>query len=597
MAYFCLLVIVVSRSVGAKEVDRLSSYINDISQGPSVYYSPESALYYSGADNATITPEANSSEKEAALASFKAALLLGEMGPKAIDAIPILIKKYPKAVHIVKVESTSFSGEGTFEDWVQTYVTNEKNKFLLSSTFFDYNTMARCEHFVEASPKTASEGTPRRGAIVDLHITFTVHFGACALTRITGMNFGSDQYAWQQWWAQNGSNFSTSPIVSTGSVAKKGSLDEILVGGKYQIILNSGKEYEGTIESKNDTSLVIETAEGKPFLIRFSLIFSHELLQKPGISDDDFKKATVIPYDALLNHTATNVMLDVKIHNGTVFRGTLISVDEDMMKLEVDNSTIPIARDVVVQIQTVPKNSAPKKEKVKKRQGPKDTVVVKKPETDEQVTLVGYIVRENDKYIGMEQLDGKKKKIARSYISLIKRHSKNDYEMAIKTYAKDLKCPDNMVLVDIPPSSIGKPFFKVCVDKYEFPNKAGSLPKGNVSYEEAKKDCEKEGKRLCTAQEWQWACSGKDGKIYPYGNGYSKEKCNTNEKRPVASGNRIKCTSPFGINDMVGNVFEWVSGKNDEPKLMGGPYSKCQTVTSGVGGAKPQTGFRCCKSN
>ena len=49
---------------------------------------------------------------------------------------------------------------------------------------------------------------------------------------------------------------------------------------------------------------------------------------------------------------------------------------------------------------------------------------------------------------------------------------------------------------------------------------------------------------------------------------------------------------------MVGNVFEWVVGPKKQPAMMGGPYSKCQTITEGVGGsAKPQSGLRCCKGN
>ena len=180
---------------------------------------------------------------------------------------------------------------------------------------------------------------------------------------------------------------------------------------------------------------------------------------------------------------------------------------------------------------------------------------------------------------------------------VIIKHSSSSFDEPIKRYAKPLFCPDDMFLVDLPPGKQGRPYFKVCVDRYEFPNYKESLPQGNVSYEQAGKLCEQKGKRLCTSQEWQWACSGLEGYTYPYGWNRDENKCNM-ETTPVTSGKFYNCVSKFGGYDMVGNIFEWVSGSKDEPALMGGPYSKCQTVSPGVGGsAKPQTGFRCCKSN
>jgi formylglycine-generating enzyme required for sulfatase activity len=155
-----------------------------------------------------------------------------------------------------------------------------------------------------------------------------------------------------------------------------------------------------------------------------------------------------------------------------------------------------------------------------------------------------------------------------------------------------------MFIVDLPPGKQGRPFFKVCVDKYEYPNRQDVVPTGNVSYKMAQNYCEQQGKRLCTAQEWQWACSGLEGYTYPYGWNLEEQKCNTDVKRIEASGSRVNCVSKFGGYDMTGNIFEWVTGNNGEPVLMGGPFSKCQTQSPGVGGAaKPQAGLRCCKSN
>ena len=200
--------------------------------------------------------------------------------------------------------------------------------------------------------------------------------------------------------------------------------------------------------------------------------------------------------------------------------------------------------------------------------------------------------------VTIELVDGKQEKVTRSEILRITRHSTTGFDEPIKRYAKPLFCSDDMFLVDMPPGKQDRPYFKVCVDRYEYPNIKGTKPMGNISYEQAKAYCEQKGKRLCTAQEWQWACSGIEGYTYPYGWNVEEQKCNSDTRAVEPSGARHNCVSKFGGYDMTGNIFEWVTGDNAQPMLMGGPYSKCQTVSPGVGGsAKPQTGLRCCKSN
>jgi formylglycine-generating enzyme required for sulfatase activity len=66
--------------------------------------------------------------------------------------------------------------------------------------------------------------------------------------------------------------------------------------------------------------------------------------------------------------------------------------------------------------------------------------------------------------------------------------------------------------------------------------------------------------RLPTEWEWQWAAQGDDGRQYPWGNEFDRERCNT-EENGVESTTPVDRypagASPFDVLDMSGNVWEW----------------------------------------
>ncbi len=87
-------------------------------------------------------------------------------------------------------------------------------------------------------------------------------------------------------------------------------------------------------------------------------------------------------------------------------------------------------------------------------------------------------------------------------------------------------------------------------------------PVMGVTYTDAKAYCEWSGRRLPTEAEWEKAARGLEGNNYPWGN--ENPSCSTT--------NSLGCTgdtekvgsipagaSDFGVLDMTGNVFEWVS--------------------------------------
>jgi formylglycine-generating enzyme len=150
--------------------------------------------------------------------------------------------------------------------------------------------------------------------------------------------------------------------------------------------------------------------------------------------------------------------------------------------------------------------------------------------------------------------------------------------------SQEAKCPADMVVARE----------GVCIDRYEWPNKAGVKPlvyasgiaeAGAPEVSDAETLCASVGKRVCTKPEWQHACGDK----YPYGDVFDPTACNTEKKfrkidelkvakynkkelehldQSAPSGSYEKCRSPSGAYDMVGNGEEWV-------KCTEGKYGWC----------------------
>lgn len=177
---------------------------------------------------------------------------------------------------------------------------------------------------------------------------------------------------------------------------------------------------------------------------------------------------------------------------------------------------------------------------------------------------------------------------------------------------------------------------RFCIDQYEHPNEKGELPTVLVSWKQAVKICESQGKRICQDDEWTLACEGPQRLPFGYGWDRDENVCNIKRKIPLpnrqlfndpnseAAKNELRrvdgrrpigsdpgCVSPFGVHDMTGNVDEWCrdvttkgASMTHEPyvsvfkggHMMGNIRNRCRPATTSH---EPDfydfvQGFRCC---
>ena len=86
-----------------------------------------------------------------------------------------------------------------------------------------------------------------------------------------------------------------------------------------------------------------------------------------------------------------------------------------------------------------------------------------------------------------------------------------------------------------------------------------------VTWFDAANFCQWAGKRLPTEKEWERAARGTQGQAYPWGNAFERDRANLpnkiGSKVPLSKvGAFPKGANPEGVEDLIGNVWEWTDG-------------------------------------
>jgi iron(II)-dependent oxidoreductase len=176
------------------------------------------------------------------------------------------------------------------------------------------------------------------------------------------------------------------------------------------------------------------------------------------------------------------------------------------------------------------------------------------------------------------------------------------YEVTNAQYKKCVEaggCNIPSLIVDYPPT-----FHQEGKDWYKDSTK-DDYPVVGLTWKQAGDYCRWAGKKLPTAAEWEKAARGSDGWTFPWGNTWDGTKANWDDdgktdgfEKIAAVGKFPQGASPFGAEDMAGNVREWV----DDLVLKGGSwYSNPNSLRPGDPGHEyiverdDDMGFRCIK--
>lgn len=146
-----------------------------------------------------------------------------------------------------------------------------------------------------------------------------------------------------------------------------------------------------------------------------------------------------------------------------------------------------------------------------------------------------------------------------------------------------------------------------------YPEGTAKHPVIGVTWDDAEAYAKSVGKRLPLEEEWEFAARGPNGLLYPWGNTWRAECANAgNEGKGLVNVGTYDCDSPFGVQDLIGNAWEWTASAwlpypggslstppiGGEKVIRGGSWESTPSYAtaifrSGYKGVGQKTGFRC----
>ena len=131
--------------------------------------------------------------------------------------------------------------------------------------------------------------------------------------------------------------------------------------------------------------------------------------------------------------------------------------------------------------------------------------------------------------------------------------------------------------------------YKKFKSSWDIPKGKENHPVVNVSWDDAVAYCEWAGGRLPTEAEWEKAASWDEAKkikrVYPWGDTFDKNKCNSQESG-IGDTTPVGKYSPhgdsfYGVSDMAGNVWEWCADWFDANYYASSPRENPQGAATG----------------
>lgn len=378
MSALGILVCVLALGSFAQDADKIKSLIDIIRKGPKIYRTPVAMQVFARANPYGGEPAAATGDDalNAIKQSIRAAISLGDMGALAKDAVPALIEMYPQAEDVTIITNAHYAqGMGGFDDWVQTDVLGARNKFILSSPFIEYQTLTKCEKWVEAQSATDIHDKRISGgrimeATTDIIITLRINAAAYALAQIVGYDAGNSRDTWRQWYDRSrGASASLAPsAVAPVNQNAVGAFPQMTftVGLRYQLILTTGDRVSGLVESFDDNWVTLHADDGGRYNYPKSVIKNIVPLTpvytspSPAYAPAQISPYSGIPYEALLDFSYSGKMVEVMMRNGTSLKGTLGVVDASILHINVDGAEMPVSRSLIARITLQEDPSLPK---------------------------------------------------------------------------------------------------------------------------------------------------------------------------------------------------------------------------------------------